>query len=311
MHGAASPSCSRRRPSSRGSPCARTSSWPCGSGAWAAASASERAEALLRSVHLEGFADKQPFELSGGMRQRVAIARAFAQDADVLLMDEPFGALDAMTRDLLHDELEPLWRDRTFTVLFVTHNVREAVRLGDRVVLLSSRPGRVVEEFRGRRRPSPTHRGPRRLVARRRDHRPPPGGGAPPCPLTPPSTTSPSSVRSSPASTSSSSTASPERAGPGGSGRRRGRSSSPSPSRCSCGRWSCGRAGRTDFQLAPPSKVFPQLWEDIQDGDHGDVRSASRTADGARLLPGRSPSASLIGVGRVAFEDPAQRCRVA
>ena len=107
----------------------------------------ERAMALLKTVHLDGFADKQPFELSGGMRQRVAIARAFAQDADVLLMDEPFGALDAMTRDLLHDELEQLWRDRSFTVLFVTHNVREAVRLGDRVVLLSSRPGRVVEEF--------------------------------------------------------------------------------------------------------------------------------------------------------------------
>ena len=81
------------------------------------------------------------------MRQRVAIARAFAQDADVLLMDEPFGALDAMTRDLLHDELEQLWRDRSFSVLFVTHNVREAVRLGDRVVLLSSRPGRVAAEF--------------------------------------------------------------------------------------------------------------------------------------------------------------------
>jgi NitT/TauT family transport system ATP-binding protein len=107
----------------------------------------ERAMQLLRTVHLDGFASKRPFELSGGMRQRVAIARAFAQDADVLLMDEPFGALDAMTRDLLHDELEQLWRDRSFSVLFVTHNVREAVRLGDRVVLLSSRPGRVVQEF--------------------------------------------------------------------------------------------------------------------------------------------------------------------
>jgi NitT/TauT family transport system ATP-binding protein len=107
----------------------------------------ERAEHLLRTVHLEAFAKKRPHELSGGMRQRVAIARAFAQDADVLLMDEPFGALDAMTRDLLHDELEQLWRDRSFSVLFVTHNVREAVRLGDRVVLLSSRPGRVAAEF--------------------------------------------------------------------------------------------------------------------------------------------------------------------
>jgi NitT/TauT family transport system ATP-binding protein len=108
----------------------------------------ERATTLLRAVHLDGFGDKQPHELSGGMRQRVALARALAQDADVLLMDEPFGALDAMTRDLLHDELERVWSDRNLTVLFVTHNVREAVRLGDRVVLLSSRPGRVAAEFR-------------------------------------------------------------------------------------------------------------------------------------------------------------------
>jgi NitT/TauT family transport system ATP-binding protein len=106
-----------------------------------------RAESLLRTVHLDGFGDKRPHELSGGMRQRVALARAFAQEADVLLMDEPFGALDAMTRDLLHDELESLWADRAFTVLFVTHNVREAARLSDRIVLLSSRPGRVIEEF--------------------------------------------------------------------------------------------------------------------------------------------------------------------
>ena len=106
-----------------------------------------RAADLLELVHLPGLAAKRPHELSGGMRQRVALARAFAQDADVLLMDEPFGALDAMTRDLLHDELERLWQDRSFTVVFVTHNVREAARLADRVVLLSSRPGRVVAEF--------------------------------------------------------------------------------------------------------------------------------------------------------------------
>jgi NitT/TauT family transport system ATP-binding protein len=81
------------------------------------------------------------------MRQRVALARALAQDADILLMDEPFGALDAMTRDILHDELERIWREQALTVVFVTHNVREAVRLGDRVVLLSSRPGRVLEDF--------------------------------------------------------------------------------------------------------------------------------------------------------------------
>jgi NitT/TauT family transport system ATP-binding protein len=106
-----------------------------------------RAEELLELVHLAGFATKRPHELSGGMRQRVQLARAFAQEADIVLMDEPFGALDAMTRDLLHDELERLWRDRSFTVLFVTHNVREASRLADRVVMLSSRPGKVAAEF--------------------------------------------------------------------------------------------------------------------------------------------------------------------
>jgi NitT/TauT family transport system ATP-binding protein len=106
-----------------------------------------RVDELLDLVNLRDFAKKRPHELSGGMRQRVALARALAQQADVLLMDEPFGALDAMTRDVLHDELEKLWRDTELTILFVTHNVREAVRLGDRVVLLSSRPGRVVAEF--------------------------------------------------------------------------------------------------------------------------------------------------------------------
>ncbi|WP_141578260.1 ABC transporter ATP-binding protein [Actinomadura sp. WMMA1423] len=125
----------------------------------------ERAARLLESVHLGGFAGRRPHQLSGGMRQRVALARALALTEDdagdgqgtVLLMDEPFGALDAMTRDLLHDEIERIWRERALTVLFVTHNVREAVRLGDRVVLLSSRPGRVVEQF-----PVPMER-PRRI----------------------------------------------------------------------------------------------------------------------------------------------------
>jgi sulfonate transport system ATP-binding protein len=106
-----------------------------------------QAAELLQAVHLDGFGKKRPHELSGGMRQRVALARALAQDADVLLMDEPFGALDAMTRDLLHDELDRVTSGRNLTVLFVTHNVREAVRLGDRVVLLSSRPGRVLETY--------------------------------------------------------------------------------------------------------------------------------------------------------------------
>ena len=104
----------------------------------------ERVGSLLETVRLEQFAGRRPHELSGGMRQRVALARTFAQDADVLLMDEPFGALDAMTRDVLHDELERLYQERHLTVLFVTHNVREAARLADRIVVLSSRPGHVT-----------------------------------------------------------------------------------------------------------------------------------------------------------------------
>ena len=107
----------------------------------------QRTAELIEAVHLGGFGGKRPHELSGGMRQRVALARALAQDADVLLMDEPFGALDAMTRDLLHDELDRVRAGRQLTIVFVTHNVREAFRLGDRVVVLSSRPGRVVDEF--------------------------------------------------------------------------------------------------------------------------------------------------------------------
>ena len=97
-----------------------------------------RASELIAAVHLDGFSERRPHELSGGMRQRAAIARALAQDVDVLLMDEPFAALDALTRELLHSELERQWIDRGLTIVFVTHDVREAVRLGDRIVLLGS-----------------------------------------------------------------------------------------------------------------------------------------------------------------------------
>ena len=102
----------------------------------------------LRLVHLHQFKDSYIHQLSGGMRQRVALARALATEPDVLLMDEPFAALDAQTRDLLHDELERIWAETRRTIVFVTHNVREAVRLGDRVVLLTFRPGRVKREYR-------------------------------------------------------------------------------------------------------------------------------------------------------------------
>ncbi|WP_395293790.1 ABC transporter ATP-binding protein [Kitasatospora hibisci] len=102
---------------------------------------------LLRLVRLEGMSGRRVHELSGGMRQRVALARALAQGSDILLMDEPFTALDATTRSLLHAELIRIWTDQRLTVLFVTHDVHEAVGLGSRVVQLSSHPGRVAREW--------------------------------------------------------------------------------------------------------------------------------------------------------------------
>jgi NitT/TauT family transport system ATP-binding protein len=107
----------------------------------------EKTRYYLRLVHLSKFEKSYIHQLSGGMRQRVAIARALATEPDVLLMDEPFAALDAQTRDLLHDELERIWSETGRTIIFVTHNVREAVRLGNRVVLLTFRPGRIKNEF--------------------------------------------------------------------------------------------------------------------------------------------------------------------
>ncbi|MFF3560630.1 ABC transporter ATP-binding protein [Streptomyces sp. NPDC002574] len=106
------------------------------------------AERLLELVRLKGAHGKRVHELSGGMRQRVALARALAQDSQLLLMDEPFAALDAITRDVLHEELTRIWTETSLSVLFVTHNVREAVRLAQRVVLMSSRPGRIAREWR-------------------------------------------------------------------------------------------------------------------------------------------------------------------
>jgi NitT/TauT family transport system ATP-binding protein len=111
------------------------------------ASRKARAQELLELVHLPHAYNQRPHELSGGMRQRVAIARALSQGRKFMLMDEPFAALDAITRDLLHDELVRIWEETGLTVLFVTHNVREAVRLGQRVILMSSRPGRIIQEW--------------------------------------------------------------------------------------------------------------------------------------------------------------------
>ncbi len=102
----------------------------------------------LRLVGLEKFAHANIHELSGGMKQRVALARALAPNPRILLMDEPFAALDALTREQLYGDIQQIWEQRKKTIIFVTHNVREAVCLGDRVVLFSPHPGRICEEFR-------------------------------------------------------------------------------------------------------------------------------------------------------------------
>jgi len=117
------------------------------SGLLAGRAAEERACHYIEMVGLSTFADAYPHTLSGGMKQRVAIARGMAMEPTILLMDEPFAALDAQTRDMLHEELELLWQKTGKTILFITHNVREAVRLGERVLLMSAAGGAFIKEY--------------------------------------------------------------------------------------------------------------------------------------------------------------------
>ncbi|UOM35386.1 ABC transporter ATP-binding protein [Acuticoccus sp. I52.16.1] len=104
----------------------------------------ERAEALLRSVGLEGFGDRSPWQLSGGMQQRASLCRALIHEPDLLMLDEPFAALDAFTREELWGVLQKLWMERKFTVILVTHDLREAVYLANTIHIMSARPGRIV-----------------------------------------------------------------------------------------------------------------------------------------------------------------------
>jgi sulfonate transport system ATP-binding protein len=117
------------------------------SGALAKQPAIERATHFIAKVGLEKFADSYPHTLSGGMKQRVAIARAMAMEPQILLMDEPFAALDALTRGKMQDDLLQLWEDTKFTVVFVTHSIPEAIRIGNRILLLTPHPGRAKAEL--------------------------------------------------------------------------------------------------------------------------------------------------------------------
>jgi NitT/TauT family transport system ATP-binding protein len=108
----------------------------------------QKALEQLKAVQLDDFKDSYPHQLSGGMKQRVAIARSLVLDPEILLMDEPFGALDEQSRLMLHRQLIKLWQKTEKTIVFVTHNIREAVKLSDRVIVFGSNPGRIIEEFR-------------------------------------------------------------------------------------------------------------------------------------------------------------------
>ena len=116
------------------------------SGRVSARDADARARRYIEKVRLTEFADSYPHTLSGGMKQRVAIARAMAMEPQILLMDEPFAALDALTRSRMQDELRQLWQDTQFTIVFVTHSIGEAIKVGTRILLLSPHPGRVKAE---------------------------------------------------------------------------------------------------------------------------------------------------------------------
>ncbi len=122
--------------------------WPMQVAGEGKARARERARELLDRVGLARFAEAYPGELSGGMRQRAALARTLAMEPSVLLMDEPFGALDAQTREVMQEELTRLWQATGLTVIFITHDISEAIFLGDRVVVMGASPGRVVADTR-------------------------------------------------------------------------------------------------------------------------------------------------------------------
>ncbi|MBA3311384.1 MAG: ABC transporter ATP-binding protein [Nocardioidaceae bacterium] len=125
----------------------RNVAWPIEANGGSRKQACNTARELLGLVGLRGFERAYPAELSGGMRQRAALARTLAMEPEVLLMDEPFGALDAQTRELMQEELSRIWQESRLTVVFVTHDISEAVFLGDRVVLLTARPGRVAHDI--------------------------------------------------------------------------------------------------------------------------------------------------------------------